>query len=75
MSSIPEEDVQTTSSVARNVFPAKVAEDIPAASMDDNQKEEDHLVTLTTETVVIPEVNLPDPPSNRRLSCSHCHYD
>ena len=49
MSSIPEEDVQNTSSTARQVFPkailsvsaqeseAKVAEDIPAASADEER--------------------------------------
>ena len=51
MSSIPEEDVQQQSSVARQVFPdaipsssaqeseAKVAEDIPAASVVEVQEE------------------------------------
>ena len=71
MSSIPEEEVQHTSSVARQVFPeatpsataseseAKTAEDIPAASA----KEEREATPPASDQVILEEnVIVPDPP-------------
>ena len=64
MSSIPEEGVQNTSSVARQVFPeaipsvtaqeseAKAAEDIPAASADEEKEEECEVIPLASDPVV-----------------------
>ena len=57
MSSIPKEDVQPTGSVARQVFPdaipsaiaheseAKAAEDILAASADEEERKEERVAT------------------------------
>ena len=78
MTSIPEEDVQHNSSVARQVFPeatpsasaseseAKAAEDIPAASADERQED----VRVPTPPVIeedVPDVNVPvpDPPAHQ----------
>lgn len=64
MLSIPEEDVQPTSSVARQVFPdaipsetaheseAKAAEDIPAASADEDKEDDQEVIPPASETVV-----------------------
>ena len=71
MSTIPEEDSQQSSSVARQVFPeenpsatvpeseAKAAEDIPAASADEEEEErrEDRVATPPAPDQVILEEN------------------
>ena len=76
MSTIPEEDSQHSSSVARQVFPeenpsatvpeseAKAAEDIPAASADEEKEEDREVIPLASETVVQEEedVIVPAPP-------------
>ena len=80
MSSIPEEDVQHTSSVARQVFPeaipsvtaseseAKDAEDIPAASADEEREEERDGIPPANDHVVQEEdVIVPDPPVHEAM--------
>ena len=73
MSSIPEEDVQNTSSVRHQVFPeaipsmtaqeskAKAAEDILAASADEEKEEDREVIPPTVEPVVQKEVIVPNP--------------
>nr|XP_020159594.1 uncharacterized protein LOC109744859 [Aegilops tauschii subsp. strangulata] len=74
MSSIPQEDVQHTSSLARQVFPevipsesaheseAKTAEDILVASADEEREEERDVIPLASDPVVQEEgVIVPDP--------------
>ena len=80
MSSIPKEDVQQTSSVARQVFPevipstsaheseAKVAEDILAASADKEKEEEREVIPPASDLVVQEEnVIVPDTPVNEAM--------
>lgn len=79
MSSIPEEDVHTTSLLARQVFlvaipsltahdsEAKEAKDIPAASADDKEKEDHEVISLTIDLVVQEEVLVQDPQSLKPL--------
>ena len=76
MSTIPEEDSQQSSSVARQVFPdanpsaiaqeseAKAAEDIPTASVEEERREEEREAKPPTTNQVILEENVivPDPP-------------
>nr|XP_040256311.1 enolase-phosphatase E1-like [Aegilops tauschii subsp. strangulata] len=75
MSSIPEEDVHTTSSVACQVFPeaiplataqeseAKAVDDIPAASADEENEEDREVIPPTTDPIVQEEeLFVPDPP-------------
>ena len=74
MSSIPEEDVQPTGSVARQVFSdatpcataseseAKTVEDIPAASAEGEREEEREATPPSSDQVILVEnVIVPDP--------------
>ena len=83
MSSIPEEDVQPTGSVARQVFPdaipsataheskAKPAEDIPAASADEEKEEEREATPLASDPVVQEEnMTIADLWDGQELKCS-----
>ena len=77
MTTIPEEDSNQSSSVARQVFPeenpsvtvpvpeATTSEEIPAAAADERQEE--HVATPPTnqEVVLEEKVSVPDPPATQ----------